>query len=69
MNCLAYIGLNPIRAGITKKPEEYRWRSLGHHAQTGNRDGFLSTGFGLREFALKGVNGIYSLKQLSESIA
>ena len=51
INCLAYIDLNPIRAGIARKPEEYRWCSLGYHAQTGNRDGFLSTDFGLREFA------------------
>ncbi len=55
INCLAYIDLNPVRAGIVKKPEEYRWCSLGYHAQTGNRDEFLSTDFGLREFAVKGV--------------
>ena len=54
INCLAYIDLNPVRAGIVKKPEEYRWCSLGYHAQTNNRDKFLSTDFGLREFALKG---------------
>ena len=54
INCLAYIDLNPIRAGIAEKPEEYRWCSLGYHAQTHNRDKFLSTDFGLREFALKG---------------
>ena len=54
INCLAYIDLNPIRAGIVEKPEEYRWCSLGYHAQTHNRDRFLSTDFGLREFALKG---------------
>ena len=54
INCMAYIDLNPCRAGIVKKPEYYRWYSLGYHAQTGNRDGFLSTDFGLREFAVKG---------------
>jgi len=54
INCLAYIDLNPIRAGIAKKPEEYRWCSLGYHVQTKNRDKFLSTDFGLREFALQG---------------
>jgi putative transposase len=51
INCLAYIDLNPIRAGIAAKPEAYRWCSLGYHAQTHNRDRFLSTDFGLREFA------------------
>ena len=28
INCLAYIDLNPVRAGIVKRPEEYRWNSL-----------------------------------------
>jgi len=54
INCLAYIDLNPIRAGIAKKPEEYRWCSLGYHVQTKNRDRFLSTDFGLKEFSFEG---------------
>ena len=29
INCLAYIDLNPVRAGIVEKPEEYRWSSIG----------------------------------------
>ncbi len=53
INCLAYIDLNPIRAGIVERPEEYRWNSLGYHVQTGNRGGFLSLDFGLREFGGK----------------
>jgi len=55
MGCAKLIDLNPVRAGMAKKPKEYRWCSLGYHAQTGNRDGFLSTDFGLKEFALKGA--------------
>jgi REP element-mobilizing transposase RayT len=27
--CSAYIDLNPVRAGLVKRPEEYRWSSLG----------------------------------------
>ena len=54
VNCLAYIDLNPIRAGMEKRPEDYRWSGLGYHLQTGNRDDFLSTDFGLREFNVKG---------------
>jgi putative transposase len=50
INCLAYIDLNPLRAGIVNRPEEYRWNSLGYHFQTNNRDHFLSTDFGLKEF-------------------
>ena len=46
VNCLAYIDLNPVRAGIVDKPEDYRWNSLGYHIQTNNKDDFLSTDFG-----------------------
>ena len=53
INCLAYIDLNPVRAGIVKRPEAYRWCSLGYHVQTRNRDGFLSLDLGLREFGVK----------------
>jgi REP element-mobilizing transposase RayT len=55
INCLAYIDLNPFRAGIVKKPESYRWSSLGYHVQTNNVDNFLSMDFGLREFAVKSI--------------
>jgi hypothetical protein len=53
VNCLAYIDLNPVRAGIVQRPETYRWCSLGYHLQTGNSDGFLSTDFGLKQFNVK----------------
>jgi REP-associated tyrosine transposase len=53
INCLAYIDLNPLRAGIVSRPEDYRWNSLGYHVQTNNRDDFLSTDFGLKEFNVK----------------
>ncbi len=51
-HCLAYIDLNAVRAGIVKRPENYRWCSIGYHLQTGNRDGFLSLDFGLAEFGV-----------------
>ena len=50
VNCLAYVELNPIRAGIVKKPEDYRWNSLGYHAQTNNAEDFLTLDFGVAEF-------------------
>jgi REP element-mobilizing transposase RayT len=53
VNCLAYIDLNPLRAGMVDRPEEYRWNSLGYHLQTENKDQFLSTDFGLKEFNVK----------------
>jgi len=53
INCLAYIDLNPLRAGLVERPEQYRWNSLGYHVQTNNRDNFLCTEFGLNEFSVK----------------
>jgi len=41
INCLAYIDLNPVRAGLVKRPEDYRWSSIGYHAQTNNKDNFF----------------------------
>ena len=52
INCLAYIDLNPQRAGLVERPEDYRWNSLGYHVQTGNKDKFLSLDFGLKEFGV-----------------
>jgi putative transposase len=53
INCLAYIDLNPVRAGLVTRPEEYRWCSLGYHVQSRNKGRFLSLDFGLREFGVK----------------
>ena len=50
VNLLAYVDLNPVRAGIVKKPEEYRWCSLGYHIQLGNKDKLLSVDFGMKEW-------------------
>jgi hypothetical protein len=50
INCLAYINLNPLRAGLVERSEEYRWNSLGYHLQTENIDQLLSTDFGFEEF-------------------
>jgi REP element-mobilizing transposase RayT len=55
INCLAYIDLNPLRAGLVERPEEYRWNSLGYHIRTGNKDNFLSLDFGLLEFGILDV--------------
>ena len=52
INCLAYIDLNPIRAAIVERPEDYRWNSIGYHIQTGNKNRFLSLDFGLKEFGV-----------------
>jgi putative transposase len=49
INCLAYIDLNPVRAGLVERPEEYRWSGIGYHVQTGNAGGLLSVNYGLRD--------------------
>ncbi|MDZ4183825.1 MAG: transposase [Desulfuromonadales bacterium] len=51
INVLGYVDLNPVRAGLVERPEDYRWSSLGYHVQTGNQGDFLSLDFGLRSFA------------------
>jgi REP element-mobilizing transposase RayT len=50
IDCLAYIDLNPLRAKIVKRPEDYRWSSLGYHIQTRNKGNCLSLDFGVKEF-------------------
>ncbi len=35
---------------MVERPEDYRWSSIGYHAQTGNKDNLLSVDFGLKEF-------------------
>ena len=52
INCLAYIDLNPVRAEMVEKPEEYRWSSIGYHIQRNNEDAILSLDFGLLEFGV-----------------
>ena len=60
VNCLAYIDLNPVRAKLVERPEEYRWSSIGYHVQTNNMDQFLSLDFGMKDF------GVRSDKRLRE---
>ncbi len=40
--CLAYIDLNPVRAEMVEKPEEYRFSGIGYRVQTGDRKKLLS---------------------------
>ena len=40
--CLAYIDLNPVRAEMVERPEDYRFSSIGYRVQTGNREDRLS---------------------------
>jgi len=49
INCLAYVDLNPVRASLVDKPEDYRWCSLGYHIQSKNSGKLLSFNFGLED--------------------
>jgi hypothetical protein len=41
LSCLAYIDLNPLRAGMVQLPEDYRWSSFSYWMAKGDGDGFL----------------------------
>jgi REP element-mobilizing transposase RayT len=61
LNCLAYIDLNPVRAGLVERPEDYPWCSLAYHLDTGNQDNFLSTDLGVEAFSNKSYEEIIEL--------
>ena len=42
LNTLAYVDLNPIRAGVVSVPEDYRWSSIGYRFGNRDREGFLT---------------------------
>ncbi len=53
INCLAYIDLNPVRAGLVERPEEYSWSSLGYRFRSSRKDEFLSWNLGLEQYNVK----------------
>ncbi len=42
--------VNPIRAGIVDKPEDYRWSTLGYLVQRGNKEGLIDLNLGMHEW-------------------
>ena len=46
-------GRHPHEYAFVERPEEYRPNSLGYNVQTNNKDNFLSSNFGLKEFNVK----------------
>ena len=59
--CSAYIDLNPIRAGIVQKPEDYRWSSMGLRARTPRRADQLLTPLPLKSVREKRGLSLYRL--------
>jgi hypothetical protein len=47
--CSAYIDLNPVRAGIVERPEDYRWCSMGLRVRNLKRAKKLLTFFSVSE--------------------
>ncbi len=50
VNLLAYVDLNPVRAGLVQRPEDYHWNTLGYLVQCGNRDGLVCLDLGMQEW-------------------
>lgn len=53
VTCMAYLDLNPVRAGLVKRPETYPWNSIGYHVKTANKDNFLSFDLAYKPFKIK----------------
>lgn len=41
INSLAYIDLNPVRAGLVEKPEEYKWNTIGYIMNNGSEKNMI----------------------------
>ncbi len=61
--CLAYIDLNPVRAGVVETPESYRWNSIGYRKRTLKKNDFLSFDIGWPD-----LNGTSRKKALNRYI-
>ena len=56
LTLLKYIHLNPVRAKISGRPDEYLWSS--HHAYLGNKDLLVDSDFVLHFFDTKQVSAV-----------
>ena len=59
--CSAYIDLNPVRAGIVQKPEDYRWSGMGLRVRAPKRADQLLTPFPLNSVSEKQRSSLYRL--------
>ena len=46
---LAYVEMNPVRAGLAERPGDYRWSSAGAHLGTKDAGGLIDLGWWRRE--------------------
>jgi putative transposase len=64
-----YIHLNPVRAGIVKRPEEYLWSSYRHYINMDSDPKWLHTGFILSYFNRSISKAKKAYRQFVESLA
>ncbi len=60
LTCSSYIDLNPVRAGLVRLPEDYRWSSLGMRIKSPVRAGNLLWPLTLVD-AIEGSEDVYGL--------
>ncbi|OGW36497.1 MAG: hypothetical protein A2Y97_14045 [Nitrospirae bacterium RBG_13_39_12] len=58
-----YIHLNPVRAGVVQKPEEYKWSSYGFYIDSSNKDTLVNTGDTLSMFSGKKRQAVKAYKE------
>ena len=62
-----YIHLNPVRADIVQKPEEYRWTSYRLYIDKSNRETLADTGDTLSRYSEKKGEAVRAYKEFVES--
>jgi putative transposase len=62
-----YIHLNPVRAGIVQKPEEYRWTSYRFYIGKSNRETLADTGDTLARYSEKKGEAVRAYRKFVES--
>jgi hypothetical protein len=55
LNCMVYVDLNPIRANLVPRPEEYAWCSFHYHIAWENAGDWLSLDFFTTESAKRSL--------------
>ncbi|MCL0065836.1 transposase [Dehalococcoidia bacterium] len=62
-----YLHLNPVRAKIVEKPQDYRWSSYGDYADGGRRDSIADTDDTLRYFSNRQAIAIQKYREFVEA--
>jgi hypothetical protein len=63
-----YIHLNPVRAGIVTKPEDYQWSSYRYFIGQDNAPEWLKTGFILNNFGKRAAEAVKKYRTFVEDL-